>query len=97
MPKKGYKPTKKQKLAGAANLKAYTDKNGFLAPLKRGVYSQTIRKRYSDLRTREGQKLADTMKRIIADLGGPGNLAARESFLPVSARSSSSSFRSAIT
>lgn len=71
MLKKGYKPTEKQKAAGAANLKAYTDKHGHLAPLKHGAKSQTIKSRFKDGRTAEGKWLKAVIQAVVDDLGGP--------------------------
>jgi hypothetical protein len=48
---------------------------------KHGARSQTIRKRYSDLRTGEGQRLKAVIDAITADLGGPEGINAGQQVL----------------
>jgi hypothetical protein len=66
----------RRRRAGAANLARWraTDPAGRAPHLKHGVYSPTVRKRYSDLRTTEGQRLKAVIDTLVADLGGPENV-----------------------
>jgi hypothetical protein len=71
--------------AGAANLAAWKEKHPSGGNLKHGKRSRIVRRKFTDLRTREGKDLAATMQELADDLGpiSPGqkiilkNLAAK--------------------
>jgi hypothetical protein len=68
---------KRQTEAGCRNLMKWkaSQPGGHVTPnLKHGVGSATIRQRYSDLRTTEGQRLKAVIDTLVADLGGPENI-----------------------
>lgn len=70
---------KRRAEAGAKNLAKWQAEEGHQQQaLKHGVYSQTIRKRYSDLRTTEGRKLRSVIDSLVDDLGGPQNINAAQ-------------------
>ena len=72
---KGIPATKRQAEAGAANLAKWKADQGNPEPARtHGAFSSTIRQRYSDLRTTEGQKLKSVIDSIIADIGGTASL-----------------------
>jgi len=75
MPAKGTKQSAAGKEAGASNLAKWQSESGHhLQALRHGVYSQTVRQRYSDLRTNEGKRLKTVMDSIVDDLGGAEQL-----------------------
>ena len=55
-------------------MKKKTKKKG--APPKHGAHSGTVRRRYDDLRTTQGQALHNVMQNLIDDLGGAASLTA---------------------
>jgi len=65
--------------AGKKNLEEWKRENPAGGNLTHGIYSKTIRKRYSDLRTLEGKALHSIMKAIEKDIGKPFD--ARQSLL----------------
>jgi len=67
-------PKAKRDLSGMA-----TPKGG--APVVHGAYSKETRRRYSDLRSREGKKLETVTKALIEDLGGADNMTAGQCLL----------------
>ena len=61
--------------AGRANLAKWQAEEGHhLQGLKHGAYSSTIRQKYSDKRTSEGQRLFQIVSSIEEALGGPPQL-----------------------
>lgn len=50
-------------------------------PATHGAYCQHIRERYSDLRTKEGQRLHAVTQGLIADLGGQANINTAQSVI----------------
>jgi len=73
---------KRSAAAGRKNLRKWKEENpeaAKLANLRHGIYSKTIHKRYSDLRTRDGKELQAIMKAIEKDIGKPFD--ARQSLL----------------
>ena len=79
MPKKVKKQLSGSAAAGAANLAKWQAEEGHhQQATKHGAYSDTVRQRYSDLRTTEGKKLKSVIDSIINDLGGPTELNAAQ-------------------
>jgi hypothetical protein len=73
---------KRREDAGCRNLMKWQEEHGHhQQALKHGAQSQTIRKRYSDLRTVEGQRLKAVIDAITADLGGPEGINAGQQVL----------------
>ena len=68
--KKGTKTSRAEQEAGAKNLAKYKAENPSGGRLSHGAHSRHVRKRYSDLRTTEGQQLKAIIDGIIDDLGG---------------------------
>jgi hypothetical protein len=50
----------------------------YQANLRHGAHSRTVRQKYSDLRTTEGQKLKAVIDSLVSDLGGPAQLNAAQ-------------------
>jgi hypothetical protein len=67
---------KRRTEAGAANLARYHEQTGNARQqaLTHGAYSSTIRQKYSDKRTAEGQRLHQVVSAIEEALGGPPEL-----------------------
>lgn len=74
---------RRQMEAGAKNLAAYHEATGNSRQqnLKHGVFSTTKRKRFSDLRSQEGQWLKAITTQLIDDLGGAESLNAAEQII----------------
>ena len=74
MAARGEKGSKIEAEAGARNLALHNQQvaegNAEPGRLKHGAFSQVVRQRYSDRRTREGQQLAAVMSSLVDDLGG---------------------------
>ncbi len=79
--KKQTKQTKAEIEAGKRNLANWKAENPAGGNLKHGAHSGTIRKRYSDKRTTEGQQLATVMQRLVEDLGGASEISAPQTLL----------------
>jgi len=69
MAKKGQRSSRREAEAGKRNLEAWLRENPSGGNLKHGIYSKTIHKRYSDLRTREGKTLQAIIDAIKEDIG----------------------------
>jgi len=65
---------KTRQRVGSQNLAAWQKENPAGGRLSHGATSKTIRKRYSDRRTREGRALAEILDGLVDDLGGPAAL-----------------------
>ena len=75
------KVTKIKNKAGKENLKKWKAENPEQAKapaLKHGAFSQQVRQRYTDKRTKEGKALALVIKGLVADLGGANNLSSAQ-------------------
>jgi hypothetical protein len=82
MPTKGGKQSEKGRAAGAANLAKYhRDHPGRRQSLKHGAHSHATRKRYNDMRTREGRQLKAVIGDLVSDLGGQENVSAAQNLL----------------
>lgn len=76
--------------AGYRNLLAWKSKqpHGHAEPcLRHGAYSTNVRKRYSDKRTSEGQRLQKVIDSLVADLGGPTAVNSAQTLILASLRS----------
>ena len=69
MTAKGCKSGPKVRKAGAKNLAEWQAKHPSGGALRHGAWSKHIRKRYSDLRTREGKRLAMVIETLRQDIG----------------------------
>jgi len=67
--------------SGARNLAKYTRAHGHTAPLKHGVYSVSVRRKFRDKRTNEGKQLSGAMTSVLDGLGGPENLDAAQQLI----------------
>jgi hypothetical protein len=74
---------RRQVEAGAANLAAYHESTGNKRDqaVTHGATSVTKRRRFSDLRTQEGQWLKTVTTQLVDDLGGAENLNAAEQII----------------
>ena len=78
----GFKATKLQAEAGSANLKKWQDEGGLVGlNVTHGCKSKMVRKKYGDKRTTEGKRLAEILRTLVEDLGGPANLTAGQQLI----------------
>ena len=68
MARKGEKATKREAEAGKKNLEAWLKEHPSRGNLRHGAYSNIVKKKYSDARTREGKALRAQIDSLIADL-----------------------------
>ncbi len=71
---KGKPSSNAERIAGAKNLKKYTDQHGHGAAIKHGAYSKEIRQKYADPTKPEGRRLEAAVATVIEDLGGSDSL-----------------------
>lgn len=69
MAKRGQKSSKREAEAGKKNLEAWLRGNPSGGNLKHGIYPKISRRRFSDLRTREGKALNAILKGIVKEIG----------------------------
>jgi len=79
---KGTPATLEQAAAGEANLMKWKEEQGHPEPnRKHGAFSGSVRQRYIDLRTSEGQRLKTVIDALVEDLGGPESVNAAQNVL----------------
>jgi hypothetical protein len=87
MAPKGKKSTEAESKAGQGNLARWLEEHPQRGNLRHGAWSKHVRKRYSDLRTTEGQRLENVIRGLIADLGGNSEISSAQRLLLDNVRS----------